>query len=262
MATEPKHKTAPKAKLTKFPNPEKANQETSSRFPSAFSLFEVAMAVVRNNLVAFFILLGIPLALTLFGQGPELWHGLKNADTKLLPDFSNPLTYVALTGGVLGVLAGPGVVLVQLKGVRKESITWQAALAQGLEYVWRFLGLTIVSLLILGVATLLFIVPLFIVLPRIFLAPYYLVDRKAGVIEALKMSSADYKAYKGVWGVIGVFVLITLVNVIPGIGWIISNTMSFIYSPAPALRYEQINRLTKGEAARTPIETEVAADKA
>jgi hypothetical protein len=250
MDTKPKDDT----NLTKFPNAEKANSEAPINLPSAFSLFTPSVNLIKNNLTTFLILLGVPLVLTLIGQGPALWEGAK-PDEGLLSGFDGPLAIFALIGGILGLLASPGVVILQLRGARNEApIGWQEAFKQGLNYFWRFLGLALLSAVILAGATLLFIIPVFFVLPRIFLAMYYLIDRNMGIVESLKMSSADYKAHKGIWGVIGVFFLIGLVNIIPLVGWLVSNVLSFLYSPAVAIRYEQIKRISTGKSPRTPIE--------
>jgi hypothetical protein len=60
-----------------------------------------------------------------------------------------------------------------------------------------------------------------------------MVDRNLGVIAALKASAAEYKKVKGVWGLLGVqflFSIVPFANFILGI----------LYYCAPAIRYRQI----------------------
>jgi hypothetical protein len=153
-------------------------------------------------------------------------------------------------------MAAPGTVLLQLAGVRKKVMTWQEAFKQGLQHFWRLFGLMIMLVIILSVALLLLIVPFFILLPRLFLAPYFLVDQKMGPFQALKASNAAYKAHKGTWGVIGVLFLLNLVSAVPLIGYLLANVLNFLYSPAAAIRYEQLKLLDEDKAPRTPIEVD------
>lgn len=80
------------------------------------------------------------------------------------------------------------------------------------------------------------------------LAPYYLIDRDLGPIQALKQSMADYKKYRGTWGVIGVLVLFELPSLIPFIGWIATLVLEVMYACAPALRYFQIKNVGMPQA--------------
>lgn len=245
--------------LTKFPNAEKANSESSGGLPSAFDLFTPSVNVIKNNLVAFLILAAVPLILMLIGQGPHVFKG--GADSGFFnTSNSNPfLDLVSTVGLIATLLAAPGIIVLQLKGVRKQAITWSEAFKEGLRHFWRLLGLILMLALILTVSLLLLIVPFFLVLPRVFLSPYFLIDKKLGVMDAIKASNEAYKAHKGSWGVIGVYVLLNLAGIIPVIGNVAANILSFLYGPAPAIRYEQIRLLSEGKLPKTPIEEKAAA---
>jgi hypothetical protein len=113
------------------------------------------------------------------------------------------------------------------------------------EMVWRMLGLYLLTGLYVLVGFILLIVPGLIMLRRYFLAPYVMLDKKCSIKEAMDTSAEISKPYSGyVWGVIGVIFLIGLINIIPFIGWIISFIVGMFYSVAPALRYEELKKLS------------------
>jgi hypothetical protein len=241
-----------KDNLTKFPNAGKANQEAAVGLPSAFDLFSPSVKIIKNNLVAFLILLGVPALFLLVSDGSNIFKSGANS-SDLFGNQNGALAMVGLIGGIMTLLFAPGAIVLQLAAVRNQAITWSEAFNKGLQQIWRMLGLIFLTLLILAVSLLLFIVPFFIVLPRVFLASYFLIDQKLGIVESIKASNQAYKEHKGTWGVIGVFVLLSLISIVPILGTIAANILSFLYSPAPALRYEQILHLSEGKAPQAPV---------
>jgi len=226
----------------------KAVSEQAHTLPGAFDLFNPSVNIIRNNLTGFLLLVGIPLLLLSFNQSFE-WHiGAHGYGHK------GATSIVGIIGFVLTVLAAPGAIMLQLAGARNETLDYKEAFRDGLDYIWRFIGLALLSGLMLIVAFVLLVVPFFILLPRLVLATYYLIDRDLGPVEAIKASMADYKKYKGTWGILGVNVLLALTGAVPIVGWILSTALGFLYRPAGAIRYEQIKELAKGKPPRTPIE--------
>lgn len=72
-----------------------------------------------------------------------------------------------------------------------------------------------------------------------------MLDRKVSIGEAMTQSAAMSKPYSGsIWGVIGVMFLISFVGVIPFVGWLISFVLGMFYAVAPALRYQELKKLT------------------
>jgi hypothetical protein len=228
---------------------------TTAKLPGGFDLFKPSSFAVRNNLPAFLWLAGVPLLVGLISNlGTRSWIGYGSANS---PNLGLVYT-LGLAGLIVAALLGPGVVVLQLKSVRGENIDAASAFKQGLHYFWRFIGLWIVLGFALFISLLLFIVPFFILLPRVLLAQYYLIDRDLGIMDAIRMSAATYKKYKQLWGVVGVSVLIALVNIIPILGAIVSIVLEFLYSPAQAIRYEQYRLLDENKLPKTPIEIKVA----
>jgi hypothetical protein len=68
-----------------------------------------------------------------------------------------------------------------------------------------------------------------------------LLDTSCSIKEAMEQSAELTKPYsKYIWGIIGVMFLIGLLNVIPGIGWMLAFLLGMYYSLAPALRYQEL----------------------
>jgi hypothetical protein len=113
------------------------------------------------------------------------------------------------------------------------------------EMVWRMLGLYIVMALYITVGLIFLIIPGLIMLRRYFLAPYVMLDTKCDIKEAMERSAAMSKPYSNaIWSVIGVMVVISIINAIPYIGWLIAGIAGMFYSIAPALRYQQLKKIT------------------
>ncbi len=229
--------------------------------PGAFELFKPSMEIIKRNLTAFLILLGLPTLLILIGNGPGMMGGGNLAAQSDPAQGMNPIfSIISLVGGIFCLLATPGVILLQLKGARKEHIEMGEAFNKGLRYFWKMVGLVICLMFIFTVSLLLLIVPFFFMLRRYLLAPYYLVDRDLGVFEALKVSAQESQGkWGGIYGVVGVTVLLSLVGIIPLVGWIASAVLTFLYGNAVALRYLHFKAEREGKTPITPIEIELNA---
>ena len=115
------------------------------------------------------------------------------------------------------------------------------------ELWWRMFGLYLLTGLYIFVGLILFIIPGLIMLRRYFLAPYVMLDTKCDIKTAMERSSEISKPYSGyIWGIIGVMFLIGLLNVIPGVGWLVAFILGMFYSVAPALRYQELKHVHTG----------------
>jgi uncharacterized membrane protein len=105
-------------------------------------------------------------------------------------------------------------------------------------------GLYLLMGLYIFVGLILFIIPGLIMLRRYFLAPYVMLDTRCGITEAMERSAELSKPYSGyIWGMIGVMFLISLFNVVEGIGWMAAFVLGMLYSVAPALRYQELKEI-------------------
>lgn len=89
------------------------------------------------------------------------------------------------------------------------------SLGDAIKAAWEYLAQGVVLMLLLTIAAIvslaLLVVPFFIVMPRLVLAPYYLVRKKMAATDALRASWDTTKGSVGkVYGIVGVYILIAL----------------------------------------------------
>jgi hypothetical protein len=104
---------------------------------------------------------------------------------------------------IIGSLATAAYTFTYLASLRGEKMSIGQALSSALPVWLKMIGLTILIAVSIIVSVLLLIVPFFFVLPRLTLSPYFLIDKKMGVLEAYKASWHATKGNVGkVWGII------------------------------------------------------------
>jgi uncharacterized membrane protein len=146
---------------------------------------------------------------------------------------------------ILGTIASVMSQAAQLDAVEGRHLDFQNLWKVVKELGLRLLGLYIVTAVIIIVGLFLLIVPGLIFIRRYFLAPYVMIDKKVSITEALSQSAVMTKLNSGaIWGVIGVTILIGLIGIIPFIGSLIAFIVACLYSLAPAMRYQQLKKLT------------------
>src|SRR5260370_33217413 len=98
------------------------NAPASSRpkLPGAFSLFKPSMRIISKNLTAFLWLAGLPLVITAVAEIINLSSGMGSHKTLAPYGFGGVLE---LMGTLVGILVGPGIILLELKGVCKKPGT-------------------------------------------------------------------------------------------------------------------------------------------
>ena len=210
-----------------------SQSSASSKLPSAFKLVSPSIEALGTNFWTFAGLIVFEMFFLAILYVLMLANSDPNGSGSVSSSVAISMTVLGILGGICTLIAEPALIKTQLISAKDEKIGFTPALKSGLPFVWRMLGLQIMMILICGIALLLLVIPFFFVLPRIVLAPYYMVDRNMGVIAALKASAAEYKKVKGVWGLLGVqflFSIVPFANFILGI----------LYYCAPAIRYRQI----------------------
>lgn len=218
-----------------------ANTKDGKALPSAFELFGMSKKAVLLNLVPFLLIVLLPSvlsAVTSVSGGHNAWLQNYAHSPRDIP--SSLIGLWAVTGlySLLTIAARP---LLQVMSVKGQTTTFGEAFSKGLHYFWRMLGLSVLVGLIVVVGLILLIVPGLIFIRRYFLAPYFLVDQDLGIREAMRRSAAATKNHSGaVWGVIGVTILLELTSVVPFVGPFVAAVLGFLYSCAPALRYQQL----------------------
>lgn len=209
----------------------KANQQ----LPGAFELFKPSWKAVQLNLITFIEFILVPALIALIVSFLNQGHSTS----------ANGLGDGLLIGdglaGLVSLFFAPAIALTQLRSVKGVKIDFLPAIKESFAFFWKFIGLIIVMGLVIGIGFMLLIVPGLFMLRRYILAPYYLIDKKTGVFEAMKISAEQSKRFSpAIWGLIGVEFLCTVIGLIPLIGWLVSAALSIIYYCAPAVRYTQI----------------------
>jgi hypothetical protein len=139
---------------------------------------------------------------------------------------------------VLGALFTAALTLVYIASVRGQKLEVGEALSRAVPFWLKMIGLNLLIVVSLIVSILLLVVPFFFVLPRLVLAPYYLVDKNLGVMDAYKASWNGVKGHAmQAWGIIAMALLmVTIIGIPFAIYFLI------MYSAALALFYEFLNK--------------------
>lgn len=224
---------------------------TEKSLPSAFALFETSKQLVLKNIKAFLIIIALPSLLLSLGEifnGDDPKGGF--ATTQTTEDGSPLGALFKAAGFILTLLFLGATYVLLLESSQGKMVDAKDAIKRGLNYFWRILGLGIVMSLIIFVGLLLLIVPGIIAIQRLFFAPYFLVHDNLSISDAIKRSSELGKGNAGpIWGVIGVFILLAFLNVVPLIGQFLFLAGYILYSVAPALRFFQLRKATPAKAA-------------
>lgn len=233
------------------PKPTNVNTEAAApppasapEVPSAFSLFKPSWEGLKLNIVELIVLFLVPTAvLALYfliaasAIGATSSGGINAAGVILI------IIGVAVTA-VFAALIGPAFIHIQLRSARMEKATYQSAWETSKKFWWRYLLVSIAVGLTIGIGFLLLIIPGIIFLRRYFLSQYALIDQDLGVGESMKRSNQLSRGRSmAIFGIIGVDILISLPNVIPVIGGLITFVLQIAYFCAPAIRYDQLKAL-------------------
>lgn len=93
-----------------------------------------------------------------------------------------------LIGNVINIVLQIVMMFVFLAGVRGNEFSFQSISSKLPSVTWKYILQSIVLLFIYIGSLIALIVPFFFVLPRTLLAPYYILDKDMGPIEAIKAS--------------------------------------------------------------------------
>lgn len=167
-------------------------------WPGAFGLYKHSKAAVMVNIET--IVIGI---LAVLGVG-IVW-GI----------FVTMLDLPTVIDNVVQFIFNAFVMLVEVIILFESIDGKKISLGDAVKAAWEYLVQGVVLMLLLTLAAIvslvLLIVPFFIVMPRLVLAPYYLVRKKMTATDALRASWDATKGSVGkVYGIVGVYILIIL----------------------------------------------------
>jgi hypothetical protein len=222
----------------------KTSESKPPAFYHGFELFKPSWAALRFNFDTIVRLLVLPIsagiaAIILLGIGEHQYGQAREVSYGIA-------AFVGLVGILLTLFIFPAIYHVEIASARKEKTDYHEALSRAKKTVWRYYGVSILSSILVLLGTLLFIIPGLFMIRRYMLAPLYVVDCDYGVLQAMKQSATDSKTYAlSIWQIIGVKILISLVSVLPIIGWFLSLIGDIGYAFAPAVRYTEITDAEK-----------------
>lgn len=214
-------------------------------FLNPFALFEPSIKAIWLNIwtnvlliVAAFAIVLIPALLT----GAALSIRDKTGTTGESPLLIILATLIIILAVVASIVLFSAFIPLGLRSVRGKIVSFNEAVELGKHYAWRLCLLALASGAIILIGFLLFIIPGLFMLRRYYLAPYFLVDRDLGVFEAMTQSAEASKKHSGpIWGLIGVMLLLSILGIIPVIGFFFG-ILSLLYSFAPAKRYDELHK--------------------
>jgi hypothetical protein len=204
-------------------------------WPGAFGAFNPSREVVRVNLKTLVLL-------ALCFIGVSIVAGMILGHIFILNEIASLAVSAGLTVSLTSVF---------LSGIHGNHVTFDKALNTIGPLWWKMVLLNLlVGLTVVG-GLLLLIVPGFIFATRLVLAPYFLVDKKMGVLEAYKASWHATQGNGGkIWAIFG-FTILMILPVFTVIGIIATVYLTWMYSAVFALFYTYINSSAKSEKSAT-----------
>lgn len=195
-----------------------------TQWPGAFGVYGASRDAVRRNLSTIILLIVISI-------GAGIVIGIIFGRVGWLNEIVSYL---------IGAVIGAAQLFALIGSVRGRTVELPDAISEGLPLFFKFFLLQLlVAMSVLG-GLILLIVPGLVILPRLVLAPYFLVDKNMGILEAYQASWDATKGHSGkVWGIIGVLFLMALPS-ITIIGIVLTAYWVVLYSAAPALLYQYL----------------------
>ncbi len=218
-------------------------QTVPQSWPGAFGVYKHSKTVVSTNLWVIVLLFVFSFALS--------------SASSIADEKSTAYMSISLITSLASLWFQASMVMAFLSGIRAKRVSINDALQTGGTFFVKFLLQSLLMGLIAIVSFLLLIVPAFIILPRLALAQYYLLDKNMGVVDSLKASWEATRGHVGkVWGIFGVNILIGLLF-ITFIGIPFAAYFGLMYSAAIAILYVWLEK--HGEKFPPKAKTEVPA---
>lgn len=215
---------------------------------SAFDLVPRSFELVSKNLPLFALVSSAPLLMTVLSavNSKEVEVGSSLSPGLLFQSALGMAPAVALILGIISLVLQTMALGLVLKAAQDKTANVNELTETARKFTLKYLGLSILSGLVIVLGFVLLIVPGFIAITRLFLAPYVMVSENLGVVESMKRSSELSKGNAGaIWGVIGVTILLGIIGQIlgfisPVVGAVVASLLGIGYSVAPAIRYLEL----------------------
>lgn len=223
----------------------------------AFELFGQSYQIIKRNFEVFILLFSVGALLAMWETLGRYVQDEPSRDWKVFlinRGFgSNVDTGVFAAGGfmlfisILYALAYLLLTIAVLRAAQGQKITigglWR-------ELVDRWLWLKLIGAFVLVALALIagfiaLIIPGVILIWRLFFVPFVLIDQKTTIEGAFRRSWRMTRGYAWpIYSVILVTILLSITNVLPIFGPLIAFVLGAIYTVAPALRYQELKKLS------------------
>ena len=252
-------------------------KNTNQQPVSAFDLFGKSYEIVMNNIKNFAILLALPALASIMATSRYRINsgGSRFSHINFFSGTEPAYAIVGIVGAGLIVFVILAIValfvqsmltVLEVEGAHGKTPTLSHLWELGKKYWLRLFGLALViGMYIVGASLIgglvllvlrnpvgavigvsLIAAAVLFVLTHYYLAPYAMIDEDLAIFAAMERSADLSKQYVGaVLSVIGVAILLGFSGIFPIIGPIISFVLGALYSVAPALRYQELKKLTK-----------------
>ncbi|MBW3568952.1 hypothetical protein KY385_02365 [Candidatus Parcubacteria bacterium] len=230
------------------------NQINSEDVGSAFDLLKPSFEIVKRNWIAFTAVNILSLISTVIFIFYKFDYASKDIEGYLAPEgvvLDNRLALFILITLILFVISYYLFVMrtvLQVESTAGKKPSLGHLFEKAKKYWLRLLGVIIITGVIIVTGLILLIIPGIIAIGRLALAPYFMIDKDMGVIEAIKASNEVGKKY--FWKVlaaVGVMFLIgigaALLDVVPVIGTLLGTLITIAFSLVVPLRYQQLKKL-------------------
>lgn len=225
----------------------------------AFELLPKSYEIVKRNFDVFMVLLAVGGLLALFDMLSRLDGGQEKKSSSLTDSAVGGLfgpsydaSFYAAAGGFLALLFAVYIVtylmtvIASVRGAQGHKLTlggvWQEFKG---NWLWlKLIGAMLLSGLAIVAGLILLIIPGIILIWRLYLVPYIMVDQKTTISEAFVKS---WEMTKGnawpIYSIILVTIVLSLTNIIPIIGGVVAFLLGAAYTVAPAIRYQELKKL-------------------
>lgn len=215
------------------------NEDFFTIVGNVFKLYEASWNALKLNLATFIVLALIPIILLVVAIPFIMLPFVTDGGT--ISVLTTSLVVVALF--IIGCIFLPALTIAQLESAKGNKLDVNQAFERSKSIFLPFLGLVILSAIVIVIGFLFFAIPGLAALFFLSLATYVLVDKKVGVIESMKASFEITKAnWRWVAALFIVQIVLGILGYIPYLGTIASIGLGIIYYCLPAIVYLKITK--------------------
>lgn len=223
----------------------------------AFELFGQSYQIIKRNFEVFMVLFSV-------GALLALWETLgRYVEDEPARDWKSYVFNRGFGGNIdTGIFAAGGFMLLisvlyaifyllltiaVLRASQDQKISLRSLWRELVSgWLWlKLIGAFALTALAVVAGLILLIIPGVILIWRLFLVPFVLIDQKTSIKESFRRSWRLTRGYAlAIYSVILVALLLSITSVLPILGPLVAFVLGSIYTVAPALRYQELKKLS------------------